>query len=133
MRKYFFRMLFLFLCSFSLLSAYSPNSSQNAPYLYTGVYTMVGSNPGSERINYEGNVIIDAYGANYIVTWIINNRQTQVGIGILNDHILSVAFYDGKNTGVVSFSLTSPGELEGTWAEYNSGTYGREWLTLQSP
>jgi|GEM_PF-1902060 len=103
--------------------------------LLTGIYLLKGSNPNSEKINYHGAVAIEELGDNYLITWGIGSSQFQVGIGILKDHILSVAFYDenGNGSGVVSYCLTGPGKLEGSWAHYPSESSGKEFLTYLRP
>ncbi len=132
MKSYSLKMSFLLVCLFSCLYA---NSSSEAPItsLLTGVYVLEGSNPGSETINYHGKVEIRECGSNYRLTWSIGNSQVQTGIGILKDHILSVAYYDfsgNGGTGVVSFCLTDPQKLEGSWAGYGTPLFGKERLTF---
>lgn len=131
MKKNFVKTFFLLLSCCSLL--YADPSQQPFSPLVPGVYQLEGSNPGSERINYVGEVEIRSHGSNYTLTWKIGNSQTQTGIGILKDHVLSVAYYDlsGRGSGVVSFRLISPNQLEGSWAGYGTTSFGREWLTFK--
>ena len=133
MKKNSVTAIFLLLCLFSFLHADA--SQQPFPSLLSGVYLLEGSNPNSEKINYRGEVEIQSNGSNYILTWKIGNSQTQTGIGILKDHILSVAYYDlsGRGSGVVSFCLIGPDKLEGSWAGYGTTSFGKEWLTFKHP
>jgi len=131
--KKFMFMCMIFFLSSRLLSANEADISRKISFeLLTGVYSLKGSNPNSDRINYRGEVEIQKHGSNYMLIWKIGRQQTQVGIGILNDHVLSVAFYDlsGNATGAVSYSLIEDGKLEGLWAIFGSETYGKEYLTF---
>lgn len=132
MKKYFLTLLFLFTCLFNQTFAASYGNYNIS--LTPGTYQMIGSNPNSNIINYRGKVIIKPCGSNYSLIWIIGSNQVQTGVGILKDNILSVAFYDpAKNlTGVVSFVVKENGQLDGTWASYNSSSFGRELLTYEN-
>lgn len=133
MKKNLLKPIFLLLCLFSFLHANA--FQQSPPSLLCGVYQLEGSNPNSKKINYRGEVEIHNNGSNYILTWKIGKSQIQKGIGILKDHILSVAYYDltGRGKGVVSYCLIGPGLLEGSWAGYASTSFGREWLIYKHP
>jgi hypothetical protein len=99
--------------------------------LKTGTYELKGSNGDYSYSQYQGTVIIKPQGSNYHLTWIINGKQLQMGIGILENEVLSVAYYDASNpngTGVVAYRLTSDNTLEGKWAGVNSSGFGREYL-----
>lgn len=86
--------------------------------LKTGTYELSGGNSwyGS---GYTGEVVIAPQGENYSVIWRVGAKQAQIGIGILQDDILSVSFVDASNPsfwGVASYRVGPWGELEGTWA-----------------
>lgn len=91
--------------------------------LKTGTYDLSGGNDGWGNVAYHGEVVIAPAGDNtYSVVWFIDSQQTQVGVGILQDDILSVAFSDLSNNtfwGVASYRVGPWGELEGKWASYN--------------
>jgi hypothetical protein len=117
----------IFLSVFQLLHA---NLS-----LTPGIYKLEGKNPGSEKVNYRGEVEIVSNGSNYELTWTIGSHQAQTGIGILQNDILSVAYYDltGKGTGVGSYQLIAPDQMNGYWTGYGSKTFGEESLILKTP
>ena len=127
MSQYFMGIFCAVVCSF--VSIFGIN--------LTGTYNLSGTNNRSGTSAYHGQVIIESFGQNYRVTWLIGSTQCQSGIGILDDDqtILSVAFWDsGKNDyGIASFDILSDYELEGKWASYNSSSYGRERLMFVSP
>jgi len=103
----------------------------------TGTYDLVGTNSRTGNVAYTGQVIIEPFGHNYRVIWMIGSSQVQGGIGVLNDDetVLSVAYSDTSSgdKGVVSFDILSCIELEGKWASMNDSSYGRErllWVSL---
>lgn len=132
-KRLMFTCMIFFLSSNSLFANEENIFPKSSFQLLTGVYSLEGSNPHSDHINYRGEVEIQKRGSNYMLIWKIGRQQTQVGIGILKDHILSVAFYDlsGNGTGAVSYFLIEPGKLEGSWAIYGSENFGKEYLTLK--
>ena len=102
--------------------------------LTPGIYQLEGKNPGSDQVNYRGEVQIVSNGSNYELTWTIGHHQAQTGIGILQHDVLSVAFYDltGRGSGVVSYELIAPNQLKGFWAGYGSTISGEESLSLKT-
>ncbi len=103
--------------------------------LKTGTYYLSGSNSEWGGNNYQGEVVIAPQGDNYSVVWRVGSRQTQVGVGILQDDILSVAFTDLSNStfwGVVSYRVGPRGELEGRWASQNGLSQKPEYLVWQN-
>lgn len=124
--------LFILICPFLPLQA-APAKIPQAQ-LKLGAYALEGSNPRSTEINYRGEVVIEQQGSNYKLSWKLDGGQTQYGVGILTDRILSVAyyqFYGSRQTGVVSFYVKDNGDLEGAWAGAESGVSGKEWLTFK--
>jgi hypothetical protein len=119
------KVLFFAICSFFSLMA-----NDQALSILEGIYTLEGCNPGSNKIVYHGEVVIESYGDNYLLTWKIGSKQIQTGIGILQNNVLSVSFLDlgGKGAGVVSYLIKEEGKLEGKWAVYGSCNYGIEYL-----
>jgi hypothetical protein len=99
-----------------------------------GVYDLFGSNDPSGEIHYIGRVTIVPEGTNYRLDWKIG-RQTQVGVGILCDTVLSVSYRNTRDgaTGVVSYYITPEGNLEGKWAPLGYSSYGTERLIFKSP
>lgn len=102
--------------------------------LKTGTYDLVGGNSDWGN-SYHGEVVIAPQGDVYKVIWRVGSNQTQVGVGILQDDVLSVAFTDlAKNTfwGVVSYRVGPWGELEGRWANYDGYNHKPEKLVWKS-
>ena len=90
--------------------------------LKTGTYDLSGGNNNWGNAGYHGEVVIAPQGENYSVIWRIGSKQTQIGVGILQDNVLSVAFTDIANPsfwGVASYRVNAWGELEGTWTSYD--------------
>ena len=108
-----------------------------AGYAWTlkpGTYNLSGGNSfwGS---SYEGEVVICPNGENYRVIWKIGTSQTQVGVGVLQGDILSVAFTDLSKPsfwGVISYRVKPFGELEGKWASYESHSQKAEYLVWKN-
>lgn len=103
--------------------------------LKTGTYDLSGGNNNWGVNGYHGQVIIAPQGNNYSVIWRIDGRQTQVGVGILQEDILSVAFTDFSNNGfwgVASYRVRPFGELEGVWTSYSDVIQKPEHLVWQS-
>lgn len=100
------------------------------PTLWTGTYQLSGGNSKWEGSAYQGTVSIQPQGENYSVIWRVGNSQTQYGIGILYNGILSVAYVDSATRawGVVSYRLVSNGELEGRWTTSDGTTQKPEYL-----
>lgn len=110
-------------------------SSVHAWTLKTGTYTLSGGNDNWASSSYQGEVVIAPQGDNYSVIWRIGNRQAQVGVGILQSDVLSVAFTDVGNPsfwGVASFRVKAFGEIEGKWAGYDSTTTKPEYLVWKN-
>lgn len=103
----------------------------------TGTYDLVGTNSRTGVATYRGQVIIEPFGYNYRVIWMVGSNQIQGGIGVLNqdETVLSVAYSDTSRgeVGVVSYDILSSIELEGKWASMNAQSYGRENLIWISP
>lgn len=118
---------------FTILAVFCFIGSAHAYYLRTGTYQLSGGNSqwGS---SYQGEVIIAPQGENYKVTWFIGSQQCQVGVGILQDDVLSVAFNDiTKNFwGIASYRVKFGGELEGKWTSFDGQTQKPEYLVWKS-
>jgi hypothetical protein len=103
--------------------------------LKTGTYDLSGGNTSYGGGAYYGELVIAPQGENYSVIWRTGSRQTQVGIGILQDDILSVAFTDVSNNqfwGVASYRVRPFGELEGRWTAADGQTQKPEYLIWKS-
>jgi hypothetical protein len=121
------RKLFLLCVLFLAVTSYA---SAAYPKLRTGTYLLSGGNTKWADSGYRGEVIIEPQGENYRLIWRIGSAQSQYGVGILYDDILSVAFCDGSNTnwGVVSYRLVADGELQGRWTSYTGTSQKPEYL-----
>jgi hypothetical protein len=102
--------------------------------LYTGTYELKsGTQYGSKT--HLGEVVIAPQGENYKVIWRTGNGQTQIGTGILQDNILSIAFSDVSNPhfwGVASYRVKWNGELEGRWTAADGQTQTVDYLYWKS-
>lgn len=110
-------------------------SSVHAWTLRTGTYQLSGGNSNWSGNSYQGEVIIAPQGDNYSVTWVINGNQAQVGIGILQDDVLSVAFTDLSRSnfwGVASYRVRPFGDLEGKWTSFDGTVQKPEHLSHKS-
>lgn len=110
-------------------------SSAHAWTLKTGTYALSGGNSNWSGSGYQGELTITPQGDNYSVIWRIGNRQAQIGIGILQDDVLSVAFIDAANPsfwGVASYRVKAFGELEGKWSAFDGTTNKPEYLVWKS-
>ncbi len=117
-----------------LLAMLFLNTSAFAWTLKTGTYDLSGGN-GTFGGGYQGEVVIAPQGENYAVIWRVGSQQTQLGVGILKDDVLSVAFTDLSNNsfwGVASYRVKAFGELEGSWTSYNGKTQKPEYLVWKS-
>lgn len=121
---------FFFVLFFMSLSSWAQSS---IPF---GVYKLKGTNPDGVK-KYDGRVVIEKEGVNYRVTWFIgpNQNQGQVGIGILENNILSIGYMDlsGKDYGVVSLKVLNKKTLKGKWTSmFSKGGFGEEEFTFES-
>ena len=122
------KMIFLFL--FCAINCFAYANTR----LRTGTYFMSGANSKWSATGYQGEVVIQQQGENYRVTWYVGSSQSQVGIGILNDNILSVSFCDTNNRtfwGVASYRIVGDGELEGRWTSVDGTGQKPEYLAWQ--
>ena len=101
-----------------------------SPRMRTGTYLLSGGNSKWSGGGYQGEVTIYPQGENYRLVWQIGHQQTQMGVGILYNNILSVAYLDlGTNVwGVASFRLVGDGEFEGRWTSYDGTIQKPEYL-----
>lgn len=112
----------------------SLTSSIYAWTLKTGTYDLSGGN-NTGGGGYRGEVIIAPQGDNYKVIWMIGSKQAQVGVGILHNDILSVAFTDVGNPsfwGIASYRVGPWGELEGKWTASDGVTSKPEYLVWKN-
>ena len=112
----------------------TPQNQGKAPR--EGVYKLTGTNQGTTAGTYFGTVSIEKAGDLYNLTWNIGITQSQSGIAILENDVLSVSYADnsGRDSGVVSYRVKSETELEGKWTPLTSkGGYGFEILQYQGP
>ncbi|MES2273594.1 MAG: hypothetical protein V4487_05345 [Chlamydiota bacterium] len=130
MKKTLLSFICLFFALFSTAHAYSPYSY----LLRSGTYQLSGGNTKWNGGAYQGEVVIQPQGENYSVVWFIGSSQAQIGVGILENDILSVAFQDLSNAtvGVVSFRIVADGELEGKWTSLDGYSQKPEYLVWKS-
>ena len=114
-------------------------SASTAAELREGVYSLTGFNAGSTQVNYTGTVSISRREESsdvYDLVWsIAGGTQGQVGVGILNEGILSVGYFESRDgtvadAGSVSYILVDNSHLEGEWASLQGGMTGTEYLKL---
>ena len=106
-------------------------SSSYAWTLKSGTYDVAGGNSDWGGTGYRGEVVIIPQGDTSKVIWRINGQQTQVGIGILQDDVFSVAFTDLSNAafwGIASYRVGPWGDLEGRWCSFDQATTKPEVL-----
>src|SRR3989338_5579169 len=132
-KRWMFTLIFIIILSFGCTRENLASSRQQVVTsqeqsftLKTGVYSLEGYNAGSGSVDYKGEV--------YGIEWRIEPLQTQIGVGILSDSILSVGYLDasGQDLGVVSYRLLGEGKLDGKWASIEGRQTGREVLTWKS-
>jgi hypothetical protein len=118
------------LCLLCVASGFCAVNSYAYPPLRIGTYQLSGGNSKWDGGGYQGEVTIYPQGENYRVVWRIGSSQSQAGVGILYNDILSVAYCDSSNTawGVVSFRLVADGELQGRWTGFNGTSQKPEYL-----
>ncbi|MDE3045691.1 MAG: hypothetical protein KGJ02_03510 [Verrucomicrobiota bacterium] len=102
-------------------------------HLPSGTYQLSGSSSRWSN-GYQGEVIIQPQGENYSLRWRIGSSQSQIGIGILNGNVLSVAYLDEATRvfGVVSYRLVDDGVLEGKWSTIDGTTQKPEFLAWKN-
>lgn len=102
-----------------------------------GVYRLKGSSPGATNAKeYFGKVTIEKSGPLYHLTWFIGASQSQSGVALAENDVLSVAYVDhsGKDFGVVSYKMISEKKLEGRWAPLGiENSFGLETLEFEKP
>jgi hypothetical protein len=122
--------------TFCLAVSFLPQISWAEVPIRFGVYKLKGVNPDGIK-KYDGRVVIEKEGNNYRVTWFIGEQkaQSQTGIGLLKDKVLSIGYMDhsGQDFGAVSLKVVSDKNLRGHWASmFSKGTFGEEEMTFES-
>ena len=99
-----------------------------------GIYDLTGGNSKWGGSSYRGEVAIYPQGENFRVEWRIGSSQSQVGVGIVEGDVLSVAYCDSVSGawGVVSFKVVGYGELHGRWAGFESTAQKPEYLVWKA-
>jgi len=70
----------------------------------SGEYTCLGKN--KDGGTYKGTVKIAKKGDTYVLKWTIGNNDEQAGIGLVENNLLSVAYYGAGNfTGIVVYKI----------------------------
>lgn len=79
---------------------------------------------------YTGTVTIKKNGDAYDVRWVVGAAQ-YVGVGVLTDKTLSVAWLNQQQAGVMAYVVQKDGTLQGTWASLGDpkGRVHREVLS----
>lgn len=105
-----------------------------AAALEEGVYELTGyGGPTLEKPLYRGTVEIRRTGQSWHLDWHIGAKQSQKGVAILTDKVLSVAYFDmsGKDAGVVSYRVDGR-TLDGRWTSHGQAALLRELLSWKS-
>src|SRR3954464_11032387 len=78
-----------------------------------GIYMLTG-NGAVNPMHYYGSVTVNKDGSNYRLKWKIGPTQTQSGVAILTNNVLSVGYFDdsGSDFGVVSYVVKSPVKMD---------------------
>jgi hypothetical protein len=100
-----------------------------------GNYSITGSNPGSSKNSYFGQLAIQPHGELVKGTWQIGyDNQQQKGLGFIHKNLLAMDFYYTDDAqrfyGQVIYEMKDE-ELTGYWVERNVEGIGREqasWL-----
>ena len=96
-----------------LLCVSVPGLSSGADIDITGVYQCEGANP--DGTSYRGVVKIVGSGGTYRVTWVMGQRTTSVGIGLVRDGLLTVSYVSGGNLGIIVYRILKGPQLVGEW------------------
>ena len=121
-------LLFATVLAFSLTAA-----GADVPIQF-GVYKLKGTNPDGMK-KYDGKIVMQREGTNYRVTWFIGPVQSQMGIGILENNVLSIGYMDlsGQDFGVVSLKVVNNKNLKGKWTSlFSKGGFGEEEFIFES-
>jgi hypothetical protein len=114
------------------------STASTTPALREGIYTLEGKNDVG---SYTGTVsITKRLGSQdvYDLVWTIGSGgQSQRGVGIFTNGVLSVGYYEAVDgyvaeAGAIAYSVIDASHLEGTWVSAQlGGTVGSEKLTLR--
>jgi hypothetical protein len=109
----------------------SPGADRSGePADLTGTYACRGQNFDGK--SYEGIVQIVRHDDAYQVLWIAGDEVVAVGVGVIQNDVLAVAFFSGS-PGVVAYHLEGDGHLVGHWTIPDAGgTVASETLTRTS-
>lgn len=129
------RLVLVFLSILILTAAWGirPAAAYGYDDTLDGAYVVNGVRPDGSK--YTGTLSVVSLGADpydnetYSLTWTIDQKQI-IGLGIYHDDLLSAA-YGSQGCGLVSYTLDEDGELDGTWGDVASQSFGTELITSE--
>jgi hypothetical protein len=89
------------------------------------MFTVVGSNPGSDKVDYKGEVAVTKTGATWQIEWRVGGPPVK-GTGVIMDgtHMAASGIYDGK---AFVFIMKKDGaRFVGIWTTQGSNEFGKE-------
>jgi hypothetical protein len=97
----------------------SPGADRgHEPADLTGTYSCRGQNFDGKP--YEATVQVEKENDAYQLLWIANDEVVAVGMGVLRNDVLAVAYFSGS-PGVVAYHLEGEGRLVGHWTVPDAG------------
>ena len=112
-------------------NANTTNPTASPPPEIGGKYQVLGSNPNGTT--YKGTLEVLPHGDVYQFRW---NAGTQYdGVGVKNGGVVAVAFAngaDGKGCGVIDYTISRDGALDGKWGYWGVNESGSESATRVS-
>lgn len=96
-----------------------------------GKYNVVGTNPNNT--GYRGTLEVIEHGQVYQFRW--NAGVQYDGVGVQNGDVVAAAFANGPNgkgCGVVDYTITNDGTLDGKWGYWGTNESGTEKATRTS-
>jgi hypothetical protein len=91
-----------------------------------GTYEGSGNNP--DGTPYECEVEIAKKGDGYQVVWYFDGQAGYEGAGILKGNTFAVGFANPAGYGVVAYTVSADGSLDGTWTGAGGASTGTEKL-----
>ena len=117
----------------------TPNATVSS--IREGIYSLSGR--GAMRSTYSGTItIMKRAGVSnvYDLAWNVGAGQQQIGVGILENGVLSVGYVDvtggaTNDAGSVAYVVADNSHMQGTWismqADSEVGTEDLTWLSMQ--
>jgi hypothetical protein len=111
-----------------LLVACSPASDSSTVPTLEGVYRVKGVDLTGQT--YQGTLTIERTGEIYRLTWQLETGVI-TGVGVLRAGVLAASWDEATGTGVVAYTVSPNGTLEGIWTCSGSEQTGTERATRQ--